>query len=334
MTWTLWVILAYLVVLMGFNIVRSRRVKTQDDFMVAGRSLSIRVMVFTLICTWIGSGTFIAGAEYAYNAGWSALWLPAGACARHRDHLLPRRQDPDLRPVHDRRHPRDPLRPVRPAVRGRRAHHRVHHHRQLPVPGRRVHPQRGHATGRISVEWGQAIAAVFVIAFTAMAGMMAVAYTDLPNGIIIVSACVAGRSLRRRDRRRLAHAHRCPAAGAFPGVQPGLRRAPRAQGARLLSLHADAAHGRAVHVPEILQRPKRPEGRKTGRRHLDRRHDRGRNDRDRASRSSRRSTTRARVTCRVGRPRAGAASRAPHGARPGRRPAARRPPAPWCSRRA
>jgi len=75
----LWVILAYLVVLTGFNFYRARQVKTQDDMMVAGRTLSLWVIVFTLICTWIGSGTFIAGAEYAYYAGWSSLWMPAGA---------------------------------------------------------------------------------------------------------------------------------------------------------------------------------------------------------------------------------------------------------------
>lgn len=47
--------------------------------MVAGRSLSMPVLVFTLVCTWIGSGTFIAGAEFAHRAGFSALWLAAGA---------------------------------------------------------------------------------------------------------------------------------------------------------------------------------------------------------------------------------------------------------------
>ena len=79
MSWYLWVILGYLLVLTGFNIYRSRQIKTQDDFMVAGRKLSLTTMVFTLVCTWIGSGTFIAGAEYAYYAGWSAIWQPAGA---------------------------------------------------------------------------------------------------------------------------------------------------------------------------------------------------------------------------------------------------------------
>ena len=75
----LYVILAYLLVMTGYNIYRSRQVKSQDDFMVAGRSLSLTKMVFTLVCTWIGSGTFIAGAEFASYAGWSAVWQPAGA---------------------------------------------------------------------------------------------------------------------------------------------------------------------------------------------------------------------------------------------------------------
>jgi len=73
------IVLAYVLVLLAFNILRAIRIKKHEDFMVAGRSLGMGVMVFTLICTWIGSGTFIAGAEYAYRAGFSSLWLPAGA---------------------------------------------------------------------------------------------------------------------------------------------------------------------------------------------------------------------------------------------------------------
>jgi len=42
--------------------------------------------------------------------------------------------------------------------------------------------------GAISEHLGMIISAVFVVLFTALAGMMAVAYTDLPNGIIIVVA--------------------------------------------------------------------------------------------------------------------------------------------------
>jgi Na+/proline symporter len=79
MNYQIWIIGAYLLVLLGFNVWRSLRVKSQEDFMVAGRSLSMTVLVFTLVCTWIGSGTFIAGAEFAYRAGFSAIWMAAGA---------------------------------------------------------------------------------------------------------------------------------------------------------------------------------------------------------------------------------------------------------------
>jgi len=44
--------------------------------------------------------------------------------------------------------------------------------------------------GKISTQLGTLIAAAFVILFTAVGGMVAIAYTDLPNGIIIILACL------------------------------------------------------------------------------------------------------------------------------------------------
>ena len=73
------IILCYLGALTVMNFWKSRKVKSQDEMMLAGRSIPIYKMVFTLICTWIGSGTFIAGAEFGAKAGWSAMWLPIGA---------------------------------------------------------------------------------------------------------------------------------------------------------------------------------------------------------------------------------------------------------------
>ena len=75
----LYIILIYLIALALINFIRARKIRSQEDFMVAGRKLKWPVMVFTLICTWIGSGTFISGAEFASKAGFSALWLSAGA---------------------------------------------------------------------------------------------------------------------------------------------------------------------------------------------------------------------------------------------------------------
>ncbi len=53
----------YLLLLIGISVVLSFRVKTQKDFMVAGRRLTWPILVGTLLATWIGSGSiFGAGA--------------------------------------------------------------------------------------------------------------------------------------------------------------------------------------------------------------------------------------------------------------------------------
>src|SRR5580658_5858973 len=64
--------------LLTVSLTRVRSVKTKADFMVAGRSLPAFVLVFTLLSSWIGSGSLLAGAENAYNHGFVALWQAAG----------------------------------------------------------------------------------------------------------------------------------------------------------------------------------------------------------------------------------------------------------------
>ncbi|HHS13686.1 MAG TPA: sodium:solute symporter family protein [bacterium] len=189
MYWYLYLILAYILILMGFNIYRSLKVKKHEDFMVAGRSLSVRVMVFTLICTWIGSGTFISGAEYAYRAGFSSLWMPAGAWAGiiFIYFLAGRIRNFGQYTIGD----------ILEVRYGKFA--RLFGAFALIIAFVTIVSYQFRAggyilnvvtDGSISVELGQMLAAFFVITFTALAGMMAVAYTDLPNGIIILLACV------------------------------------------------------------------------------------------------------------------------------------------------
>jgi SSS family solute:Na+ symporter/sodium/proline symporter len=74
-----WAIGIYLAVLIGISISKSRSVKTQDDFMVAGRNVTATFLVATLVCTWIGSGSLFGGAGRAFREGFSALWMSAGA---------------------------------------------------------------------------------------------------------------------------------------------------------------------------------------------------------------------------------------------------------------
>ncbi len=185
----LWVIIAYLVVLTGMNFWKSRQVKNKDDMMLAGRNLSLTKMVFTLICTWIGSGTFIAGAEFAAKAGWSALWQPVGAwvgiiiiyflASKIRTFgqytvgdILEVRYGPVAR------------------IFGAMAiiiSFTVIVSYQFKAGGFILNVI---TDGKVSVNQGMFMAALFVILFTAVGGMVAVANTDLPNGIIILLSTV------------------------------------------------------------------------------------------------------------------------------------------------
>jgi SSS family solute:Na+ symporter/sodium/proline symporter len=189
MSYYLYIILAYLLVLTGLNFYRAKKVKSQEDFMVAGRRLKTSVMVFTLICTWIGSGTFIAGAEFASQAGFSALWLAAGAwvgiifiyflAAKVRTFgqytigdILEERYGPAARII---------------GAIALIISFTVIVSYQFVAGGFILNVA---TDGAIPDSVGTIIAAVFVILFTALGGMVAVAYTDLPNGIIILLACL------------------------------------------------------------------------------------------------------------------------------------------------
>lgn len=188
MNWYVLIILGYLIVLAIYNFMQSRKVKNQDDMMVAGRSLGVTRMVFTLVCTWIGSGTFIAGAEYAAKAGWSSLWMPAGAWVGIAViyFLAGKIRTFGQYTIGD----------ILEERYGRFA--RLFGAIALIIAFTTIVSYQFRAggyilnvitDGSISVEMGQIIAAAFVISFTALGGMIAVTHTDLPNGIIIVLAC-------------------------------------------------------------------------------------------------------------------------------------------------
>ncbi len=183
------IILAYLAALTIMNFWKSWKVKSQDDMMLAGRSIPIYKMVFTLICTWIGSGTFIAGAEFAAKAGWSAMWLPIGAwigiviiyflAAKIRTFgqytvgdILEVRYGPVAR------------------VFGALAiliSFTVIVSYQFKAGG---YILNAISDGAISTDQGMFMSAAFVILFTFIGGMIAIANTDLPNGIVILTSTI------------------------------------------------------------------------------------------------------------------------------------------------
>jgi SSS family solute:Na+ symporter/sodium/proline symporter len=67
--------------LLGVSLARLGKVKTKADYLVAGRSLPAFVLVFTLLSSWIGSGSLLGGAENAYKHGFAALWQAGGGWA-------------------------------------------------------------------------------------------------------------------------------------------------------------------------------------------------------------------------------------------------------------
>ena len=146
-------------------------------------------MVFTLICTWIGSGTFISGAEFAAKAGWSALWQVAGVgvgiiviyflAAKIRTFgqytvgdILEVRYGPIAR------------------LFGAIAiiiSFTVIVSYQFKAGGYILNII---SDGVISNEQGMFLAFLFVTVFVMIGGMVAIANTDLPNGIIILTAMI------------------------------------------------------------------------------------------------------------------------------------------------
>ncbi|MHC4693173.1 MAG: sodium:solute symporter family protein [Planctomycetota bacterium] len=71
-------IFVYLFILAGIGIYKSRQVKTQADFAVAGRTLSPWIMVCTMLAVWIGTGSIVGNAEKTFEVGMAAFFLPLG----------------------------------------------------------------------------------------------------------------------------------------------------------------------------------------------------------------------------------------------------------------
>jgi SSS family solute:Na+ symporter/sodium/proline symporter len=68
-------------VLLSVSLGRLGKVKTKADYLVAGRTLPAFVLIFTLLSSWIGSGSLLGGAENAYKHGFVSLWQAGGGWA-------------------------------------------------------------------------------------------------------------------------------------------------------------------------------------------------------------------------------------------------------------
>ncbi len=70
---------AYLIALVFIGFIGVRKVSTQEDFSVAGRSLSTFVLFGTMLATWIGTGSIFGNAE---KTGIAPDYLPVRLYAK------------------------------------------------------------------------------------------------------------------------------------------------------------------------------------------------------------------------------------------------------------
>lgn len=179
------VISAIVLVLLATAAYRARGVRSQADFLVAGRKLAWPVLVFTLLSSWIGAGSLFAGGENAYRNGFSALWQPAGgwiglaviAAIAGRARRFAQFTVPDLLETRYN------------------AAARVFATVAIVISYTMITSYQFKGGGDIlhlifpavDQRTGMYIIAAFVIVFTALAGMASVAYLDLVIGILVSS---------------------------------------------------------------------------------------------------------------------------------------------------
>ncbi len=177
------VLVAIVLGLLAVSLTRLGRVKTKADYLVAGRSLPAFVLIFTLLSSWIGSGSLLAGAEAAYNHGFAALWLAAGGWfgLLFIYFIAPRARKfaqftiPDLLEARYSQTTR-----VLGVIAVLFAYTGITSY-QLIGGGDILHLAFPAA---VSPLLGKYIMAVFVIVFTAIAGMSSVAYMDVVIGLL------------------------------------------------------------------------------------------------------------------------------------------------------
>ena len=185
------VLVAIVLTLLTVSLVQLRGVKTKADYLVAGRSLPAFVLVFTLLSSWIGSGSLLGGAENAYRHGFPALWQAGGGWAgllliyfiAPRARKFAQFTIPDLLEARYNQAAR-----VLGVIAVLFAYTAITSY-QLTGGGDILHLVFPDV---ISADLGKYIIAAFVIVFTAIAGMASVAYMDVAIGMLAtVAMCVA-----------------------------------------------------------------------------------------------------------------------------------------------
>ncbi len=181
--------LIYLSILTAIIVYKSRAVKNEEDFVVAGRNVPVYLLVGTLVTTWIGSGSLFGTAGLTFRTGFSELWFSMGAwigilvvyfiAARVR-----KISQYTLTDILEKRYA--PIARLLGTITIILAYLIIAGY-QFRGGGRFISIL---TEGGISPETGTIISGIVIIAFTALAGMVSIVSIDIFNGIIMILAII------------------------------------------------------------------------------------------------------------------------------------------------
>ncbi len=182
-------ILVYLFVLVGIAVYKARQVKTQDDFAIAGRSLSPWIVVLTMLAVWIGTGSIVGNAGKTAEIGIAACLLPLGSFLGMiiLSFIATKARDIEVSSVPQLIGQRFGQRARVLAVIALILAYMVIVSYQFMAGGFVLEVI---TDGKLSSGWATVIAAAFIIVFTVMAGLLSLAYIDIITGSIIIAALV------------------------------------------------------------------------------------------------------------------------------------------------
>ncbi|MCX4242812.1 sodium:solute symporter family transporter [Paraliomyxa miuraensis] len=182
-------LLLYVALQLGVGVIVSRRIRNENDYLVAGRSLGPLLATASVFATWFGAETCVGAAGQVYAEGPSAVSADPfgyGLCLLLMGALLAgplwRRGTVTLADLFRDRYS--------PAVERTVA--------LLIIPGSLLWAAAqirafGTVVGLaadLSPEAGMGIAIVIVLAYTATGGMLADAYTDVLQGVVLIGGLV------------------------------------------------------------------------------------------------------------------------------------------------
>ncbi len=186
MDFVLLAILGYVLMQLGIGAFISRRIKTEEDYLVAGRSLGYGLTTFTLFATWFGAETCIGAAGAVYSeglSGGSADPFGYALCILLMGLVF-------AVPIWKRK-----LTTLADLFRQRYSTTVERTAIALMIPGSmfwaaaqiRAFGQVLSASSGIDVELTISIAAGIVIVYTMFGGLLADAWTDLVQGIVLIA---------------------------------------------------------------------------------------------------------------------------------------------------